>query len=69
MTWHSTPESAAGLTHPCEVVKILVNSIAGFRWYVDCENCGRVGHAFGFTAPEYAERLADRHAEQNDLTR
>lgn len=68
--WHSTIESALGLTHPCEVTKVLISHGVGYRWQVDCENCGPIGWRGegGFRSPEIAERFAHLHEERNDMT-
>ncbi len=71
MGWHSTVESALGLTHPCEVTRVLVNPTVGYRWVVDCENCGPIGHrglGGGFSNPYAAERLARAHEDKHDMT-
>lgn len=64
MTWHSTPESAVGLHHPCDVERRLVNPIIGFHWYVSCENCGPVYSPYGYSNEDTAQRLAERHERE-----
>lgn len=63
MSWHSTIESALGLTHPTEVVR----SRDG-RWHVYCDSCAEyVSHRFGHGNPETAGIVAGRHAERFSL--